>query len=110
MRGVKITVASGSIRLDAITGRNEMDELKKLLNCEAVKKVKNSKNNNIVSFRIRVENGVYEEFKKIFKRFSGLVDYATSNESTELDNLSARIAKMYFNSLMELKKMELKKR
>ena len=81
-----------------------MDELKKLLNCEAVKRVKNSKNNNIVSFRIRVEKGVYEKFKEIFKRFSGLVDYATTNESTELDNLSAKLAEMYFHSLMKLKK------
>jgi len=80
-----------------------MDELKKLLNYEAVKKVKNSKD-NIVSFRIRVEKGVYEKFKEIFKRFSGLVDYATTNESKELDNLSAKLAEMYFNSLMKLKK------
>jgi len=74
-----------------------------LLNYEAVKKVKNSKD-NIVSFRIRVEKGVYEKFKEIFKRFSGLVDYATTNESKELDNLSAKLAEMYFNSLMKLKK------
>ena len=80
-----------------------MDELKRLMSCEAVKKVKNSKD-NIVSFRIRVEKGVYEEFKEVFKKFSGLVDLATTTESEVLNKLSAKLAEMYFNSLMELKK------
>jgi len=80
-----------------------MDELKKLMSYEAVKKAKNSKD-NIVSFRIRVKKEVYEEFKEVFKKFSGLVDLATTTESEELNKLSAKLAETYFNSLLKLKK------